>query len=809
MKFFIKFLCLFLCANLSLSELLCPQKKEPPQEIENNPSFTLEPIIKDSVQYETIQISNQIFLNKDHSRINKKTTALYEDSLFCPNDFIIPKKEHYELIISQLGANAYSTFTDPNGFNMQEGKYYLTNTRGEGDLSMNKTFMYLDGTNIVFDEFHPFKIVRVCRCILDLKKRNLVFPDINGDPKLNQTTKIAINKEKYVKGFLWKIGNEIFTTNQIDYTFETGGMYMIEFWGKYINDETLYLCENVFIKVKPVKNSQDNTFSDEYIKKIETDFDMEYTPTLHFEHSNSPVAPRIDGGYYIAFTDKNKYLHVLSYDINDTLIKDFNTNEKAYPHDIVSTDYGFAIYVIEAGSSYHSYLSVYDKNFGLTKTVQIMNNNANDDKYQVSNKQIIKYDDKGKPVFGMNFMYSPDNGKLVYSRGRIFLIFCHYNHFIDGSGDHTGDTVVTFNNILTDMDFGETWGSSHSLVQSATFDDNYFWSAALGDAYPEGIKVEYTSKRELSTEYDVIAKKYNSRVHSENNNLAGSIKGYHNGKADGRLGGILYFSELELYCLVYAKTPDEKSGKNVIYMTTWKFIDNQITNIQTHVIKTLQSNYVAQVRAGRYGKDKVFIIYSEERSGSYYGSISKGTIPKLYIIKLPNIKKIVDDKVYDKLLMNTNEDLRTFEDGVLIWATSNTEGKLTINKIGKTQFGEEYEELIEDDVDEEVEEESNGDLSGGAVAGIVIGSIGGAGGIGVGVFFLLRFLKNRNITPETPEPITQAKIDVTRYSNSRNNANSRINVNNKSSVNNNSTIRSLGKGKGKGKVKMKRKSVNK
>ena len=244
-------------------------------------------------------------------------------------------------------------------------------------------------------------------------------------------------------------------------------------------------------------------------------------------------------------------------------------------------------------------------------------------------------------------------------------------------------------------------------------------------------------------------------------------------------------------------------------MTTWNFIDNKITNIQTHTIKTLQSNYVAQVKAGRYGKDKVFIIYSEERSGSYYGSISKGTIPKLYIIKLPNIKKIVDDKVYDKLLMNTNEDLRTFEDGVLIWATSNTEGKLTINKIGKTQFGEEYEELIEDDVDEEVEEESNGDLSGGAVAGIVIGSIGGAGGIGVGVFFLLRFLKNRNITPETPEPITQAKIDVTRYSNSRNNANSRINVNNKSSVNNNSTIRSLGKGKGKGKVKKKRKSINK
>ena len=32
--------------------------------------------------------------------------------------------------------------------------------------------------------------------------------------------------------------------------------------------------------------------------------------------------------------------------------------------------------------------------------------------------------------------------------------------------------------------------------------------------------------------------------------------------------------------------------------------------------------------------------------------------------------------------MNANEDLRTFDDGVLFWATSNSEGKLVIDKIG-------------------------------------------------------------------------------------------------------------------------------
>ena len=32
--------------------------------------------------------------------------------------------------------------------------------------------------------------------------------------------------------------------------------------------------------------------------------------------------------------------------------------------------------------------------------------------------------------------------------------------------------------------------------------------------------------------------------------------------------------------------------------------------------------------------------------------------------------------------MNTNEDLRTFRDGVLIWATTDSENNLVINKVG-------------------------------------------------------------------------------------------------------------------------------
>ena len=435
------------------------------------------------------------------------------------------------------------------------------------------------------------------------------------------------------------------------------------------------------------------TYDDSKVKLIETPFEMTYSNSLHFVKSNSPVSPRSDGGYYIAFTDTKKYLHVLSYDKDDHLLKDFNILEKAYPVDITATDNGFAVYMIEADSSYHSYLSLYDINFNLVKTVQIMNNSKDDDETIDSNikKQVIKYGSDSKPVFGMRFMYNPDSGKLIYSGERIFLIFSHYNYFLD-SGGHTGDTVVTFDNTLGDMDFGETWGASHSLIQSVTADENYFWTAALSDAYPMGIKVVYTSKTQFSSSNDPVNKKKNQRIYTENDNLAGSIKGYMNGSADGKLGGLLYFEKYKIYCLVYAKTPvesnDSNNGKNIIYMTTWQFENNKITNNKTTEVKVFSSGNVMQVRAGKFGDDQVFIMYSETTGtgGQGYGNIPKGTTPKFYLIDITKSKKLKQDVSLSKLIMNTNEDLRTFDDGVLIWATSNKEGILSVIKIGTSGY---------------------------------------------------------------------------------------------------------------------------
>ena len=95
-----------------------------------------------------------------------------------------------------------------------------------------------------------------------------------------------------------------------------------------------------------------------------------------------------------------------------------------------------------------------------------------------------------------------------------------------------------------------------------------------------------------------------------------------------------------------------------------------------------------QVRAGKFGDDKVFITYMDTTSegGNWYGNVPKGTTPYFCIYNVTTSKKVKADAKLSKLIMNTNEDLRTFGDGVLIWATSNSNGQLSIIKIGTVNY---------------------------------------------------------------------------------------------------------------------------
>ena len=683
--------------NYTLEFKSCPKSSKPPQKVAINTSYTINPIIYNNDNYTAVKVGNKIFLNKSNGKITMATSGHFSDSEFCPKDFKIPLKEDYESLIKQLGKNAYSVFTDPNGFNMQPNIYYLTNTIGQEEFS--KVKIYLDGKNIKFIENAWGDTV--CRCMLVIHPTSLNYTNKEGEINLNQKTVFTIDNN-HLNGYLWKIEDTIFSTKSVEYTFKNSGRHHIELWGNLINGESIYYCEYVFVKKLSVSSSQQ--YDDSKVKIIETDFEMTYNPLVITYYSNSPVAPRIDGGYYVSFADKNEILHVLSYDKDDNLLKDFITNEKAYPFDITATDYGFAIYVVDADhTGRHSYLSLYNKKFELINTVQIMNNDGkNSSKDSNINYQVIQYNSDGTPVSSIRYMDRPSGGKLAYSRGRIFLVFSHYNDFLAG-GWHEGDSVVTFNDLLQDLDFGPTWSPTHSLLQSVTFDENYFWSATLGDDSLRSVSASYTSKANIRKDvYDPINKKYNYRVFGWIVKFTAIIKGDNLGHTDGKLGRILYFEKHNLYCLIYANTPnhlsEDKNGKNIIYMTTWEFDKNTKThkNNRTIEVKTFENEAISNIRAGKYGDDNVFIIYSFEPKNSKnfgVGFIEKGTIPYLCIFDISKSELIKDGIKMDKFVMNTNEDIKTFNDGVLIWASTNKEGKLIIQKIGTPLLNEKYDDI--------------------------------------------------------------------------------------------------------------------
>ena len=224
---------------------------------------------------------------------------------------------------------------DENGFNMQEGKFYLTNTKPNAEDTFNKIFFFIEGNTLKFNDFAPFDKNNngaAVRCMLDLSKLKLVSPFGDRDPDLNEDFVVQSKISKYLNGYLWRLEEKIINTETFNYNITKSGGHMIEFWGKYktdTNELLQYYCDYIYINKEIVPNSQ--KFDESQIKVIETEFSISYQYMLHFINSNNPIAPRDDDGYYLAFSDTNKYLHVLSYDKNDTLLKDFNTGKQAYP----------------------------------------------------------------------------------------------------------------------------------------------------------------------------------------------------------------------------------------------------------------------------------------------------------------------------------------------------------------------------------------------------------------------------------------------------------------------------------------------
>ena len=283
------------------SNLFCPQTSTPPKDIPIDSSYEITETKSDKV-YSVSIIKKRAFL-RESPKVS--ISSNYYDYSYCPTNYKIPLKTDYESLIKSLGKNAYKVLTDPKVLNMTEKKYFLTkNKTSTGNY--NFYCMYLDGKSVKVKDFDiksiPAANLSINCELIPPKSAKFIFSN-SGDISYNTEISIQIDN-KYINGYLWRISEKKIETKKsiIKPKFTQSGRHRIELWAKIISGDTIYLCDYVYVKKKEVVNTQD--FSTNKIKKITTDFKLTYyTSQLHFKHSNCPVSPRIDGGYYIAFTD--------------------------------------------------------------------------------------------------------------------------------------------------------------------------------------------------------------------------------------------------------------------------------------------------------------------------------------------------------------------------------------------------------------------------------------------------------------------------------------------------------------------------
>ena len=697
----------------------CPKEnQQPPTSVTQKKTYSY-PTVTDSngVEYKQLKVGRSIYI-QENIQVDEVNTAAHDNK--CPTGFRIPLKEEFVDLISALGMDAYEKLTDPDLFNLKPNIYAITNTKSDNDPEATNFYcLYANETSravkiIPINLTHNiYKENLTMKCIINNLTPSITMSP-NNDTNIGETKSFSVD-ENILLGSLWRINKNSTIPDDfsISVLFNYSGLNMIENWAYDLAGEMHYSCYNLF-----VDNSFSFTLKELEMKNdymfINTSLRSDYNNKLHFTYSNAVVAPRTHGSYYVAFRSlDDSCIHVLSYDKNNTLLKNFNTNIKGYVFDITATSIGFALYLKEETSNEtlsYSYLLIYNIQFKLVQKKIIINNDSLN-KNGGTPKQITKYDSNGKIEKGMEFMYNPTNAQLLYSGGYIYLHFSYYNHFND-STDLNGDSLVIFDDTALNTFFGPIFNINQSLIHGICEENDYVYLAVLSDTN-KGINASRVSKKDIDTkDYDSVAGKNNKRKYFNLPTIiSGEIGNNGNGTSLGKFGGIFYLSSLSKYGVVYSSY-NSTDGTYYITISLFNVIETTTENstsynvaINMYYIRTFESGAdVYQVRVGKLGEDLI-ILYSVTSNNvdKNYGDLPKGSPTSYIIASWDSANNNFTAKKYNgtslgKGRMPTNEALKNFKDSRLIWASIDENNYLIINRLGTLT---DYNDNLNDD-DEEV-----------------------------------------------------------------------------------------------------------
>ena len=721
---------------LSLVRICPDDEPSVPKSIDNAKSFTLNSITVNETLFHPVIVGNQIFL---HENILLNTSLFNTNEILfqCPDGYRVPTYDDYRDLITNLGDQAFSTFTDSSssGFNLSANNYAITNTKSNNDSHAFNFYSLFCNSSTNECNLQSTDLVltggKVIKCIINTLSPKIYMTDDTGkDPYIGESRSFAIENSTLL-GVIWRInGGETYydNVNTVTMTFEEYGMNRIENWGLNLIDKVIYSCIQIFVESKNNYTLNELNMETDLISLETSESVSYYQPLLHYNTSNVVVAPRHHGNYYIGFKNTtDNFIHVLSYSKDNQLKANYNTLHMGDLLDMIASPIGCTLYVKNLNKTsgthsvtYNSFLLVYNSNFTLLVKKHIMYNDETNKAYKAKAIQIHQYDSKGDVKNGMEYMYNPVNSRLFYAHGRTCLLFSYTNYFNSSTGSLNGDTFVSFDEHLNYTDFGKVFGTSNSLIQDFKETKDYFVTASLSSTL-QGINVVFTSKYKKTDFYDGKALSNNQRVTYSKSNIVGTISGNANGTINGKLGGLLYYENDGTFVLVYSNTNDNVSGRHGIYMTSFKFnnessgddnIDGKFNDIKnTTILEISKDQDIYQIRAGQIG-DNILILYSlsEGVASSFPGELPQSSTT-LYAIVNKNGTINCTGIELGKGHMPSNEGMKNFKDGRLLWASISPENKIFIHKLGTLNN---YDDVIDDDdlevytLEDYIEEDDDG-----------------------------------------------------------------------------------------------------
>lgn len=368
----------------------------------------------------------------------------------------------------------------------------------------------------------------------------------------------------------------------------------------------------------------------------------------------------------------NMFLHVKTIDINGEQISDLNLTVKGYPFDIISVGSGWVALINDYVNSDKLYLLGMNTNNETVFQRTLINPDSSTPINYTSDQLIFYRDAAGTPVFGMNAMFNPSNGKLALGKNRLAVIFSHYNFFeyySDGTrSDHTGDTLVTFDLKGENEKLAFSWGSSHSLTQNIIYNGDKFMTTSLGDAYPRNILFTIEDGLNSNGMTDPFTGKTNVLNVLKTSTLLPGIMTGGSGYSNGRLGNLMQLADGTTFVVSYSRRKGSETDINQLGLV---FYDENLSLLKDVYLGEGQS--VNQVQSCRYGKN-IFITYII--SNNHYSYNGLYIDPKIHSDDVQYFM-LVDDQgnvltspsPYQSLstVLSASDEMKMMSDGRCAW----------------------------------------------------------------------------------------------------------------------------------------------